>query len=291
MSLILGVHVSQKSNVLDDKDPSEIHLAIQRDTNKLGLNAAQIFTYGPRLLVPNNINVELVKQATEDIDLTVHSAYPTTSIWTSITPKKLSLFRHQMQSCNDISAWGMVLHINKVPPELIAERMRELLPIAKQTNVKILLEMISAKSHPILTYETYEKLDRMCDYINKATDPLLHKYYGINLDTAHLWGAGNKVVQQYDTMKAYFANMKHVDKILQFHLNGSSSLLGSGMDKHEIPFSSRDLIWKDINVDNAGIRAVVEFAYERNIPIICEINRGSEQEVIKSLKTIKSYVI
>ena len=98
MSLILGVHVSQKSNVLDDKEPSEIHLAIQRDTNKLGLNAAQIFTYGPRLLVPNNINVKLVKQATEDIDLTVHSAYPTTSVWTSITSKKLSLFRHQINS-------------------------------------------------------------------------------------------------------------------------------------------------------------------------------------------------
>ena len=64
MSLILGVHVSQKSNVLDDKEPSEIHLAIQRDTNKLGLNAAQIFTYGPRLLVPNNINVKLVKSKT-----------------------------------------------------------------------------------------------------------------------------------------------------------------------------------------------------------------------------------
>ena len=97
--LILGVHVSQKSHVLDDKTPKELSLAIQRDVGELGLNACQIFTYGPRILVPNKLDVSKIKKVTHDINLSVHSAYPTTSVWKGLTQRKLTLFRNQLESC------------------------------------------------------------------------------------------------------------------------------------------------------------------------------------------------
>lgn len=73
-----------------------------------------------------------------------------------------------------------------------------------------------------------------------------------------------------------------------FHLNGSSAELGSGKDKHEAAFSSDDNIWCDIEPEKSGVRAIVEFAKKHNIPIICEINRGTESSIKTSIKLIKS---
>ena len=289
MALILGIHVSQKSHVLDDKNPLPLHESIPRDLREFGLNACQIFTYGPRILSKNKYDIELVKKATEHINLTVHSAYPTTGIWKGQTKAKLTLFRNQLQSCRDIGAWGMVLHINKIKPDTIAAAMQQLLPIARDVGVCILLEMIASKADPMLTYETPEKLDRMCDTINAVTDASLHKWYGITIDTAHLWGAGFDD-SKYIVMKNFFLNMKHAHKIMQIHLNGSSSDIHSGKDKHEIPFCPEDKIWSKIDKDEAGIRAVVEFAFKNKICMICEINRGEQKEVERSLNIIKGYV-
>lgn len=72
-----------------------------------------------------------------------------------------------------------------------------------------------------------------------------------------------------------------------FHLNGSSSALGSGKDKHEIAGGPDDLIWGGTNYDCSGVMAVVEYAKAHKIPIICEINRGSEENVNKLLDLIK----
>ena len=290
MSLILGIHVGKTSSVLTDKKSIEIHEAIVRDVSKLGLNAAQIFTHGPRNSARIKMDYPSVSDVCSDIDLTVHSSYGTTTIWKNPSEKSITLVRKQLFACKSINAWALVIHINKVPPSLIAERMKELLPIAKELNVMILLEMIAAKADPILTYETNAKLDRLCSLINDNCAKELHQYYGINLDTAHLWGAGFDV-RSYDTMEKYFANMKFANKIRQFHLNGSSSKMGSGKDTHEIVFSDKDLIWGEAAPDKSGVRAVVEFAYKHSIPIVCEINRGSEQDAKRSLSIVKKFVI
>ena len=287
--LILGVHVSQKSHVLNDKTPKELSLAIQRDVGELGLNACQIFTYGPRILVPNKLDVSKIKKVTHDINLSVHSAYPTTSVWKGLTQRKLTLFRNQLESCKALNAWGMVLHINKITPQVLASTMAQLLPIAKEVGICILLEMVASKADPVLTYETPQKLDNMCNMINAQVDDTLQSWYGITIDTAHLWGAGVDITK-YETVKAFLSEMKHNDKIMQFHLNGSSADRHSGKDKHEIPFSKADLIWKDTAPEDAGVRAIVEFAYSKSICIICEINRGDQKNVEHSIDLIKKYV-
>ena len=285
---MLGVHVTKDSHVLDDKSAaSDLSVAIVRDIDALKLNCAQVFTYGPRFLVKNNIDYNAVKKITKDIDLSVHSAYPTTSIWkikqdgSSSDTKKIDAIKIQLVSCSKIGAWGLVLHINKVYPDVAAEVMHLLKPIIKKSKVMLVLEMVASKADADKTYETPEKIDNLTTLIGPKEN-----WWGWCVDTAHLWGAGVDI-RSYANMKQWLDSITYKNKIVMFHLNGSSAARGSGKDKHEIAFGPDDVIWNGIKPNSSGVCAIVEFAEKRQIPIICEINRGTETNVRKSLAAIK----
>lgn len=286
---MLGVHVTKDSKVLDDKTVAkDLSIAIKRDTDKLKINCAQIFTHGPRFMVENKIDFNAVKTATKDIDLSVHSAYPTTSIWkytdgkSDADKKRLDAVKLQLLSCVKVGAWGLVLHINKVFPDVAATAIHALRDIVKKSKVKLILEMVASKADPNKTYETPEKIDNLTTLIGAD-----ETWWGWCVDTAHLWGAGVDI-KSYTSMKNWLDRLTFKKRIVMFHLNGSSAALGSGKDKHEIAFSSDDLIWNGVKPEDSGVRAIIEFAEERSIPVICEINRGTEENVKKSLKTIKA---
>jgi deoxyribonuclease-4 len=285
---MLGVHVTKDSHVLDDKTPaSDLSEAIMRDIDALKLNCAQIFTYGPRFLVKNNINYEAVKKVTKEIDVSVHSAYPTTTIWkiqdniSDCDIKKIDAIKLQLMSCRNIGAWGLVLHINKVYSDDAAAVMHILKPVVKKSKVKLILEMVSSKADGDKTYETPEKIDNLTTLIGPKDN-----WWGWCVDTAHLWGAGVDI-QQYEDMKDWLDRLTYKNKILMFHLNGSSATRGSGKDKHEAAFGPDDLIWNGIKPSASGVRAIIEFAEKRNITVICEINRGTEANIRKSIVAIK----
>ena len=285
---MLGVHVTKESHVLDDKSTAvDLSDAILRDLGELELNCAQVFTHGPRFVVPNKLDYQAIKDAAKDIDLSVHSAYPTTSIWklagtTSEQDKKrLDTLKIQLVSCVKIGAWGLVLHINKIYPDEAANVMHMIKPFVKKSKVKLILEMVSSKADANKTYETPEKIDNLTTLIGAE-----ETWWGWCIDTAHLWGAGIDI-KSYESMKSWLNRLIYKKKISMFHLNGSSAVRGSGQDKHEIAFGPDDLIWRGIKPENSGVRAIVEFAEARSIPIICEINRGTEKNVKKSIEVIK----
>ena len=289
MVLILGVHVAKKSKVLDDKkEEKKMSNAIMRDLDTLDLNAAQIFTYGPRFMVKNKMNYNDIKKICNDIDLTVHSTYGSVSIWkvnddnknTPVSQKAINSIKLQLESCASIGAWGLVLHITKHTPENISKVMKILKPFSEKLDVKIILEMVSSKADS-KTYETPEKINVLTKMIGHNEN-----WWCWCVDTAHLWGAGVDI-QHYNSMSKWLNDIKHPEKIEMFHLNGSSAIKGSGKDKHEIPFSSDDLIWGNINPNKSGLRAVVEHSINNSITIICEINRGSEKNVVKCMNYIK----
>jgi endonuclease IV len=287
MNLILGIHTSKKSPITG-KTSKDISEAIIRDTTELHLNASQIFTYGPRFLAPNKIDNSAVLEVSKDIDLTVHSAYMTTGIWKVSTEnasentskKKLDLFKAQMLSCKKIGAWGMVLHVSKQYPDILTDTMTLLKPIAKKLGVKVVLEMVASKADPDRTYETPEKIDNLTTLIGPK-----EPWWGWCIDTAHIWCAGVDI-RTYSSMKKWLDALTFKKRILMFHLNGASSLRGSGVDKHAIAFGPDDRIWNGIEPEKSGVRAVVEFAIKYNITIICEINRGLEDDTRMSLDAI-----
>ena len=193
---------------------------------------------------------------------------------------KLDLFKAQLLSCKKANAWGMVVHVIKQYPDILANSMSLLKPLAKKAGVKIILEMVALKADADRTYETPEKIDNLTTLIGPN-----EQWWGWCVDTAHLWGAGVDI-KSYESMKTWLDAITYKKKIVQFHLNGSSARCGSGKDKHEIAFGPDDLIWKGVKPENSGVRALVEYALEHNVTIICEINRGAEAETKKSLKRI-----
>jgi endonuclease IV len=286
---ILGVHVTQVSKVLDSGKKRELHDAIIEDTDVLGLNAAQVFLFGPRLPIENKVDYPKIVESSKDLDLTTHSPYSTVGIWKVNTHNKtetksktkLTQFKNQMLATKKAGGWCMVVHIAKNLPEDIADTMTLLKPIAKSTGVKIGLEMVASKADREKTYETPEKLDNLATLLGKN-----ETYYCFVVDTAHIWGAGQDI-QSYHNMKDWLDRMTFKKKIGMFHLNGSYALRGSGKDKHAIPFTEGDNIWSGVNPQTSGVRAIVEFAKEQGIPMICEINRGTQAEVVAGLETIK----
>lgn len=288
--MLLGIHVSKTNEVFESKAAKDISDAIERDTKMLGINAVQIFTYGPKMPIPNKIDIDAVKEKTTDIDLSVHSAYTSTGIWkvnnenktSGDSKKRLGSIEGQIKSCQSIGAWGWVLHIAKTYPDVAAETMSIIKPIAKKYNVILLLEMVASKADPNKTYETPEKIDNLTTLIGPTEN-----WWGWCVDTAHLWGAGIDV-KSYASMKKWLDSVTYKHKILMFHLNGSSAIRGSGKDKHEIAFGRDDLIWYGIKPQDSGVRAIVEFALAHNITIICEINRGNKKDYIASLNAIKT---
>jgi len=188
----------------------------------------------------------------------------------------------QIISCKEIGAWGLVVHITKIHYKTAASVMKILAPIIKPTGVKFIIEMVASKADGELTYETPEKINRLTELIGPAD------WWGWCVDTAHIWGAGVNI-RKFTDMKKWLNKLNH--PICMFHLNGSSSALGSGRDKHEIAGGPDDCIWGDYEYDENGVRAVVEYAKKHNTPLICEIKRGAEEDVVLMLELIKEKII
>ncbi len=288
---ILGVHVGRTMKLPDNKTASkDISDAILKTVEELNINAVQIFTHGPRNIIPNKIDYPALVAATSDIDLTVHSTYNSTKVW-SIQPDTvdskssqdtLTAFKSQMLSCKKANAWGLVLHVTKQYPDIVNNTMQILKPIAKKSGVKIILEMVACYSAADQTYETPEKITNLTTLIG-PNEP----WWGWCIDTAHLWSLGIDV-RSYESMKKWFDSLIYKKKIVQFHLNGSCQKFNGGKDGHEIAFSDADVIWKGVDPKKSGVRALVEFAMDHSCPIICEIDYEKTGDDIKdSLATIK----
>lgn len=289
--MLLGIHVTKSSHVLDDKTTeSTMSQSIIRDLNELKLNSAQIFTHGPKFIVANKVDYEEVEKISKNINLSVHSAYPTVSIWkiksdvSTDDKKTIDKINQQLIACKKIGAWGLVLHVTKIKPETVFRVMNILKPYAISSGVKIVIEMVSSKADPNTTYETPEKINNLTNMLEEKNES---DWWGWCVDTAHLWGAGVDV-KSYENMSTWLNNIEYKNKIVMFHLNGSSVVRGSGKDKHEIVFSKYDKIWSKCAPMKSGAAAVVEFAKMYKIPMICEINRGSEKEVKTSISKLKN---
>lgn len=294
---MLGIHVKKTSSALGPphRERKTLANAIQVDCSILGLDAAQIFTHGPRNHVKNLNQQDIVdiKALSGTISISVHSSYPTVAIWnlthankdTPASKRIIGHIRDQLKCCAEIDARGLVIHISRKRPSVIVEAMEICAPIAKKIGVPIWLEMISSKAHEDLTYETPEKLNRLVDCL-KHIDPAV---WGLCVDTAHVWGSGTDISDR-DQMDAWMSDLTDATraKISIMHLNGSSSAFGSGSDKHEVAFCSADLIYgKNLKSPHlSGVKSIIDYCTPNRIPVILEINRGAESDVIDCIDII-----
>jgi endonuclease IV len=287
--MLLGIHVSKNCKISKDKSKT-LSAAIKRDVDKYGINCVQIFTHGPQNFKENNLDYEEIKEYCKDINIYSHSAYLSVFIWNikSNEHNKLSLIKMQLSSIKKCGGSQVVLHISKKSPETVADIMNLLKPIIKQTKTKLLLEMVASKSDKNLTYETPEKINNLIEKISQITgdNPNKSNWYGFCIDTAHIYASGVDISTN-EKMQYWFDNLKYPKMINMIHLNGSYSNMGSGKDKHCIAMIKDDKIWSNLEPKKSGVNAVVKFSRGQNIPMICEINKGTVDLAIYSLDLIK----
>ena len=304
----LGVHVAKVSHVLatPNKKRATMLEAIQVDCGELHLNACQIFVQGPRNSKMSAMDYTAIRThcESEKINLYVHSSYLSVGIFSvneenAITKKSkfaISNIAQQLDACDQLGARGFVIHLTKRTPEEIVESLQVLYPHIKDFHTPLILEQPAKKPAGNKTYETPEMINMLTQMIMGELSELK---WGWCIDTCHLWSAGIKMHEKL-TMKKWLGDIEFPKKIALFHLNGGSQdIFGTGRDKHIIPFSDEDDIFKESTQNEYdkqefnltkfkkdSIWVLCQFAKKNKIDAILEINRGSVEETKFAISTL-----
>jgi endonuclease IV len=260
-SLKIGIHVFKGKNMAE---------SIKTAKQLCPLNSVQIFSHGPRSMNKVGLNVNDIIANTGDVNLYVHSSYPTNP-WNG----KELIMKHtldQLATASSIKAVGVILHIPLLPPHLVVETVvvlvRRMLDIGINDQ-RVILEMKAVKQHPTNSYESPEKINRLITLLKDAG--LTPEHVGICIDTAHIY-AGKAEIHTYKQGVDYLNTIEDPEWVALIHLNGNvyDAKKRAG-DKHAVPFDHEDKVWKDITYRNSGCRAFIEWAQAHNVNFILEV--------------------
>lgn len=305
---MLGVHVSKVSKVLEKSKRKTMLEALKVDCDALGLTAAQIYTHGPRNSRENKMDYEAIRKwsVENEIGLYVHSSYLTVSIWNLNDINKdmpkiknyIGMLDSQLEACKKLGAKGLVVHFPKKPLTDVINTVQcsAFKQVIIKHDVPILFEMVPVKDKGIVLnkkgtvkhhkgYVTPNQINRFCKKVQ-----LPKRLWGIVIDTAHLWGAGIDPSDKKSQDK-WFDEIDNPKMIKLIHLNGSpAKTFASGRDEHIIAFSKSDAVYgkhaEQKTYKKSGVFSIIQFVMKYDLPIICEINRGTEKDVRMSIKLI-----
>ena len=128
------------------------------------------------------------------------------------------------------------------------------------------MEVPAARPDKLKTYETAQKMNMLLRAFEVAK---LHGRVKICIDTAHLFTSLVPITKRADAIR--YIEVLNKDWVGMLHLNGNAHPWGKTFnDKHSLPLSADDHIWKDMKYEDSGCREFVDMAAELNIPIIVE---------------------
>lgn len=266
---MLGIHVSHELGT-----PTDIVTSITRAKNTareygLDTKCCQIFVLAPKTAKPiltADEKHKLLKLSADGFRIIVHSSY-LSNPWYKRTGFGRHLVKTELKICDEIGAYGLIIHIGKRILDEIIEVLPELL---KNSRAKLILELDSYKSDGELTYETPFKMRnliaRLVQYSNRIS---------ICIDTAHLWAAGISLASYEDAKNWILACLPYAleNKIdVMFHLNDQKWDFNSGKDQHLALGEGQ--IWSAYKHDLAasGVNYILEFALQNDLDVILERN-------------------
>lgn len=266
-----GIHVTRTG--LNGRRSRPIHTALTLDASQYGCSAAQIFVLNPRSSAEVKLEQTAIFSVSKDIQLYAHASYAT-----HLNESRLII--RQLELCAKMGIKGLNVHLPLDEPQTIAAALVPHLPHCERLGVQILLENISSKSKHA---HTPAMLEAICKAIVTASGGGSGSdddaRWGLCVDTAHLWACGVDV----STPKMMQDCLDHMpvatSKIKLFHLNGATSRLGAGSDRHAIPGCPDDLIFGTAPLNKTGFWTVVQHAKKHGQSIILEINRGTDAEL------------
>lgn len=197
-----------------------------------------------------------------------HSTY-TALPWKG-DPDAARFIREEAEVCHEAGIVGLVVHLPKLP---VAQVMRYISRLYSPAgaHVRVFLEIPAISKGSF--YETPEKLAPLFQQIRETFDPNL-AYFGLCVDTAHLWTCGVDVSSYEDAanwlerLEGLAGTIPHSSVMI--HLNDSERERGRGPDSHAPLLQGK--IWEAYTsrVEESGLTAFLDYANRHETPVILE---------------------
>ena len=229
MSLIIGSHVSYKSN-------NQLVGSV-REAIGYGANTFMFYTGAPQNTNRGDIRFEFTDEAKKlmednNIDINnviVHAPYIVNLANMNNFNFSVSFLKEEVKRCSTLGIKYMVLHpgsaVNVSRIEAIENISKGLnLILDNDYDVKILLETMAGKGNEV--GKSFEELKAIIDRV-KYQDKI-----GVCIDTCHLNDAGYDM-SDFDSILDLFDNIIGINKIGCIHVNDSKNVIASHKDRHE----------------------------------------------------------
>ena len=164
--MALGYHISKGKG---------FHETMQKAVDDHEISVVQVFVSIPRQRKMMNIDTKKFKEAVKRLKLDVyahnaHVSHP----WVSEASREH--VKLQLQKCQELGIKGFVIHL----PKNTLEVVMNVLPQIAHKKVTILLEIPSLKPDPDKSWETPERINKLCKDIRKKKDQKcedMHRYF------------------------------------------------------------------------------------------------------------------
>ncbi|HMK56124.1 MAG TPA: deoxyribonuclease IV [Dissulfurispiraceae bacterium] len=273
----LGVHTSIAGGVL---------LSLER-AHDLGSNTMQIFSHNPRQWAVSDIEpstASAFRKLKEKLDIRpvfVHTSYliNLAAADSGILEKSVKLMKRELDLADTLGAEYVVVHTGSLSDgsgetgrRRAIESLRRLAAEGKW-KTRLLLENTAGEKGDITS-----RMEDLAEIIDKLGSPLIA---GITLDTCHAFAAGYDV-RKSDGLSLLVRDIeKHVgiDRVKLIHLNDAKKGLGSRVDRH----------WHigEGEIGLKGLERLVNSRAFRNIPLILETPKKTEEDDPMNLRTVR----
>ena len=229
MSLIIGSHVSYKSN-------NQL-VGSAREAIGYGANTFMFYTGAPQNTNRGDIRPEFTDEAKKLMDdngidinnVIVHAPYIVNLANMNNFNFSVSFLKEEVKRCSTLGIKYMVLHpgsaVNVSRIEAIENISKGLnLILDNDYDVKILLETMAGKGNEI--GKDFNELKQIIDKVENKDR------IGVCIDTCHLNDAGYDM-NNFDNVLDIFDSIIGIDKIGCIHINDSMNVINSHKDRHE----------------------------------------------------------
>lgn len=262
--LLIGPHI-EKTYVKDGNMYENIveSIRISKENANFTFNTIAFFVVGPRNYIENLTEEDKRKIPTLNLNIYVHNSY--ISVPWSNDLRSISYIHHQLHICDKIKAKGFIIHL----PNLDIDNVISILPklYDPEIFVRIYLEIPSINPKKSIYHKTTE-LNKLINSIKNNIDQNM-LYFGICIDTAHLWACGVDI-SDYKSAELWLNELDIDPRYILIHCNDSEKLLGNPPDIHS-PLT-QGKIWSDYKnrLTDSGLYAFIKYAYINKIPVVLE---------------------
>ena len=274
----LGVHTSIAGGV---------HLSLER-AKELGCNTMQIFSHNPRQWAVSNIPSETAaafrkyREAHDIGPVFVHTSYliNLASGDADILRKSIQLMKRELDLADVLGAEYVVVHTGSLSEGSGEEgRRRAVAALRKMADegeweTGLLLENTAGERGDITS-----RISDLAEIIADAETPLIA---GITLDTCHAFAAGYDIKNGAGLSLLVREIEDHLGPglVKLIHLNDAKKSLNSRVDRH----------WHigEGEIGLEGLREFINHPAFRNIPLVLETPKKSEEDDPRNLKIVRS---